>query len=53
MVEEQWEESPFSYWPEARHRLGLELSGPRAGWFHVYGPEIESRDLVTQGAEAA
>lgn len=40
--EGQWAESAFSYWPEAQHLLDLELSGPRAGWFHVYGPEIES-----------
>lgn len=53
MVEGQWEESAFSFWPEAQRVLDLELSGPRAGWFHVYGSETESWDLVTHGAEAA
>lgn len=33
--------------------LDLELSGPRAGWFHVYGSETESRYPVIQEAEAA
>lgn len=45
-------ESAFSSWPEAQHLLDLELSGPRAGWFHVYGSD-RKWDLLTQGAEAA
>lgn len=50
--EELGGESAFSSWPEAQHLLDLELSGPGAGRFHVYGSD-RKWDPVTQEAEAA